>query len=158
MRNLPHILCFIFLVIASLSNSFSFHPTTAFVKTQNKYLGSPHSFSTSRHYYGDEHLPRLFSKLNSNTDLIEATSTTTTPDYASDLKKTALWISAALAFDSVIAVTKGSASAIEFASGYVLEYCLSVDNLFVFLVLFDYFNIKDKKMEEKVNAHPIKSI
>jgi predicted tellurium resistance membrane protein TerC len=35
---------------------------------------------------------------------------------------------------------------VEFASGYVLEQSLSVDNLFVFLILFDYFKIpKDKQ-------------
>ena len=36
----------------------------------------------------------------------------------------------------------GSAKALEFFSGYVIEKSLSVDNLFVFLMIFSYFGVK----------------
>ena len=67
--------------------------------------------------------------------------------YAADLKRTALWVAAAAGFAGVLAATKGVDSAVEFCSGYILEQCLSVDNLFVFLVLFDYFGVTRDKQD-----------
>ena len=67
-------------------------------------------------------------------------------DYGSELRRTGLWVAAAAGFAGVIGATKGVDSAVEFCSGYLLEQCLSVDNLFVFIVLFEYFKIsKDKQ-------------
>ena len=67
-------------------------------------------------------------------------------DYSEELKKTGLWVASAVGFAGIVAATKGVDSAIEFCSGYVLEQCLSVDNLFVFIVLFEYFKVsKDKQ-------------
>ena len=37
----------------------------------------------------------------------------------------------------------------------MLEQCLSVDNLFVFLVLFDYFSVRDKELQEKILGYGI---
>lgn len=48
-----------------------------------------------------------------------------------------------------IRIHVGSTSAIEFASGYVLEQSLSIDNLFVFLVLFDFFKV-EKSSQDRV--------
>jgi len=64
-------------------------------------------------------------------------------------------VGAAAIFSVGIAATLGTQSAIEFCSGYVLEQCLSVDNLFVFLVLFDYFSVRDKEMQEKILGYGI---
>lgn len=75
--------------------------------------------------------------------------------YAEDVKRTLAWVAAAAVFSLGVAATRGTQEAIEFCSGYVLEYCLSVDNLFVFLVLFDYFNVKDTAMREKVLGYGI---
>ena len=67
-------------------------------------------------------------------------------DYAAELKRTGLWVASAAGFAGIIGATKGIDSAVEFCSGYLLEQCLSVDNLFVFIVLFDYFKVtKDKQ-------------
>jgi hypothetical protein len=67
-------------------------------------------------------------------------------DYGKEVRRTALWVASAGGFAGIIAATKGVDSAVEFCSGYVLEQCLSVDNLFVFIVLFDYFKVtKDKQ-------------
>ena len=67
--------------------------------------------------------------------------------YAEDLKKTALWVAAAIGFAGILGATKGADAAVEFCSGYILEQCLSVDNLFVFLVLFDYFDVQREKQD-----------
>jgi len=75
--------------------------------------------------------------------------------YKKDVERTLAWVGAAAAFSVGIAYFLGTQEAIEFCSGYVLEYCLSVDNLFVFIVLFDYFNVKDEHMREKVLAYGI---
>ena len=72
-----------------------------------------------------------------------------------NVKRTLVWVALAAAFSVGIALTLGTQEAIEFCSGYVLEYCLSVDNLFVFLVLFDYFNVVDNASREKVLGYGI---
>ncbi len=54
---------------------------------------------------------------------------------------TAAWISIALAFGVVIFVTRGAARGTEFLTGYLVEYSLSVDNIFVFVLLFSFFAV-----------------
>lgn len=51
----------------------------------------------------------------------------------------ALWVSLAVIFGIGVWVFSGSAHAISYFSAYVVEESLSVDNLFVFLMLFTYF-------------------
>ncbi len=53
-----------------------------------------------------------------------------------------VWIALALAFNLGIYLTMGSAKALEFFSGYVIEKSLSVDNLFVFIMIFSYFGVR----------------
>ena len=52
-----------------------------------------------------------------------------------------VWVALALLFNAGVYVWKGSESALQFFTGYVIEKSLSVDNLFVFLVLFSYFKV-----------------
>jgi tellurite resistance protein TerC len=54
----------------------------------------------------------------------------------------AFWIALAFAFAGLIAFWQGRQLALEFVTGYVVEESLSVDNLFVFLVLFRYFKVE----------------
>jgi len=54
----------------------------------------------------------------------------------------ALWIALALAFAVLVLFWQGRQLALEFVTGYVVEESLSVDNLFVFLVLFRYFKVE----------------
>lgn len=56
----------------------------------------------------------------------------------------AVWISLALVFNYGIYLFMGKEKAIEFLTGYVIEKSLSIDNLFVFIMLFTYFNIESK--------------
>lgn len=53
-----------------------------------------------------------------------------------------IWVGLALAFNAGIYLTMGSGKALEFFSGYVIEKSLSVDNLFVFIMIFSYFGVK----------------
>ncbi|HAN77333.1 MAG TPA: hypothetical protein DCQ31_05930 [Bacteroidales bacterium] len=56
----------------------------------------------------------------------------------------AVWISLALVFNYGIYLFMGYEKAIEFLTGYVIEKSLSIDNLFVFIMLFTYFNVEPK--------------
>jgi tellurite resistance protein TerC len=58
---------------------------------------------------------------------------------------TTLLVIAATAFAAWIAIAKGRQPALEFAAGYAIEASLSVDNLFVFLVLFQGFRITPRR-------------
>ena len=52
-----------------------------------------------------------------------------------------VWILLALGFAGLIAHERGAGSALEFLTGYIIEESLSVDNLFVFLLIFSYFAV-----------------
>ena len=56
----------------------------------------------------------------------------------------ALWIALAAAFAALMFFWQGRQVALEFVTGYVLELSLSVDNLFLFLVIFRYFAVPDQ--------------
>jgi tellurite resistance protein TerC len=54
-----------------------------------------------------------------------------------------VWISLALLFNLGIYYFWGTEKALEFLSGYLIEKSLSVDNIFVFLMIFSYFAVPD---------------
>jgi tellurite resistance protein TerC len=51
------------------------------------------------------------------------------------------WIGLACAFAVLVYFRYGHATAVEFVTGYVIELSLSVDNLFIFLLIFRYFRV-----------------
>jgi tellurite resistance protein TerC len=53
----------------------------------------------------------------------------------------ATWVALALLFNVGVYAWFGSAKAIEFTTGYLIEKALSVDNIFVFVLLFSYFAV-----------------
>lgn len=53
-----------------------------------------------------------------------------------------VWITLALMFDVFVYLQFGKTQALEFLTGYVIEYSLSVDNIFVFILIFTYFSVK----------------
>ena len=55
-----------------------------------------------------------------------------------------VWIGLAAAFAVLELFWHGRAQALQFVTGYVIELSLSVDNLFVFLVVFRYFKVPDQ--------------
>ncbi len=56
----------------------------------------------------------------------------------------AMWIALAAAFAGLVFFWQGRQVALEFATGYVLELSLSVDNLFLFLLIFRYFSVPEQ--------------
>jgi tellurite resistance protein TerC len=56
----------------------------------------------------------------------------------------AVWITLALLFNLFVFFEFGKTKALEFLTGYVIEYSLSVDNIFVFILIFSYFAVKDQ--------------
>jgi tellurite resistance protein TerC len=62
--------------------------------------------------------------------------------HSTAVAATVLWVAAALAFALFIYRTLGSHLTTQYLAGYAIEESLSIDNLFVFLVLFRVFNIE----------------
>ena len=56
-------------------------------------------------------------------------------------QRTAIWIVLSLLFNLVVWKIRGPDKALEFLTGYVIEYSLSVDNIFIFVVIFQYFGV-----------------
>jgi tellurite resistance protein TerC len=67
------------------------------------------------------------------------------------LKWVIFWISIALLFNLGVYIKFGEQKAIEFLTGYIIEESLSVDNLFVFLILFRYFKIPPSYQRRVLN-------
>jgi tellurite resistance protein TerC len=57
---------------------------------------------------------------------------------------TAVWIFLALVFNAILYYWRGQQQALEFFTGYLIEKALSVDNIFVFIMIFTYFQIPTK--------------
>ena len=55
-----------------------------------------------------------------------------------------VWITLSLGFAGLILHLYGRQPALEFVTGYVIEYSLSVDNIFVIVLIFSYFRIPEK--------------
>jgi tellurite resistance protein TerC len=60
------------------------------------------------------------------------------------LIRCAMWFALAMAFAALIFFWQGRQVAIEFVTGYLVELSLSVDNLFLFLVIFRYFAVPEE--------------
>ncbi len=51
------------------------------------------------------------------------------------------WVTLAACFGGIIWFASGAQSALEYFTGYVIEYSLSIDNMFVFIMIFTYFAV-----------------
>lgn len=67
-----------------------------------------------------------------------------TPTYKEASIWSGVWVTLALIFSGVIFWHQGKQEGLEFLTGYVIELSLSVDNLFVFLLIFSYFKVPSK--------------
>jgi len=74
-------------------------------------------------------------------ELIYARRQGPTKIHSTSVAATVLWIAAALAFALFIFHTLGSHATTQYLAGYAIEESLSIDNLFLFLILFRAFNI-----------------
>jgi len=55
-----------------------------------------------------------------------------------------IWVVLSLSFAASIYLTMCKQRGLEFLTGYLIEYALSVDNIFVFVLIFTYFNVPEK--------------
>lgn len=60
------------------------------------------------------------------------------------LKQTLFWVSLALAFFVFMWIEEGQKPALEYLSAYLMEWSLSIDNIFVFILIFSAFSVKEK--------------
>jgi tellurite resistance protein TerC len=64
--------------------------------------------------------------------------------YREALIWSVVWISFAMIFASLVFWFQGAQRGLEFITGYLIELSLSVDNLFVFLLIFSYFKVPSR--------------
>src|SRR5215216_6194975 len=67
-----------------------------------------------------------------------------TVTYKESVIWSSVWISLAMIFAGVVFWHLGKQKGVEFLTGYLIELSLSVDNLFVFLLVFSYFKVPSK--------------
>ncbi|MBS1655898.1 MAG: tellurium resistance protein TerC, partial [Bacteroidetes bacterium] len=60
------------------------------------------------------------------------------------LLQTLFWVLLALAFFGFMWYEKGQEDAFEYLSAYLMEWSLSIDNIFVFILIFTYFKIQEQ--------------
>src|SRR6185295_7720501 len=56
----------------------------------------------------------------------------------------AIWVTLAAIFAAIVFWTQGHQRGLEFVTGYLIELSLSVDNLFVFILIFGYFKVPNR--------------
>src|SRR6202040_828928 len=56
-------------------------------------------------------------------------------------QRSALWVVLSLAFNALIWQWQGPQRGLDFLTGYLIEYSLSADNIFVFVLIFAYFRV-----------------
>jgi len=100
-------------------------------------------------YSNDDHTNSLLHMTSENsffepgggpTVILEPNSTST-EIYSRAITRTIQWVIASAIFGSILWSMYGHDTSYEFFAGYLVEQSLSVDNLFVFLLLFDYFKV-----------------
>jgi tellurite resistance protein TerC len=70
----------------------------------------------------------------------------TTISIRQALRQTFLWVLLALGFFIFMWVEEGQKLALEYVSGYLMEWSLSIDNIFVFILIFDAFKVKEQHL------------
>jgi tellurite resistance protein TerC len=60
------------------------------------------------------------------------------------LYQTFFWVTLALAFFIFVWIENGQTLALQYLSGYLMEWSLSIDNIFVFILIFSAFSVKEK--------------
>jgi tellurite resistance protein TerC len=56
-------------------------------------------------------------------------------------RRSLLWVVVSLAFNAVVWRVKGPHHGLDFLTGYLIEYSLSMDNIFVFVLIFTHFRV-----------------
>lgn len=71
--------------------------------------------------------------------------------YKQAIERTLLWVGLAVIFGAGLFIGVGPETSEEFFAGYLVEQSLSVDNLFVFLLLFEYFQVPLSSQDRVLN-------
>jgi len=71
--------------------------------------------------------------------------------HKKDIRRVLVWIGLAILFNLGVLYFEGHQKALEFFTGYLIEYSLSVDNLFVFIMIFTYFGVSDRQQHKALN-------
>jgi len=67
-----------------------------------------------------------------------------TISIATALKQTFFWVMLAMAFFIFMWIEEGQNIALQYLSAYLMEWSLSVDNIFIFILIFSAFKVKEK--------------
>ncbi|XP_055808000.1 thylakoid membrane protein TERC, chloroplastic isoform X2 [Solanum dulcamara] len=105
---------------------------------QGEELSNAESTSSSQKNNGTNDI-----KMSRNTFAVDEAEERTQPsgNYVSSVRTVALCVFSAVAFGVGVGFTDGVSKTSEFFAGYLLEQSLSVDNLFVFVLIFKYFKV-----------------
>lgn len=68
----------------------------------------------------------------------------TTVSIKKALLQTILWVALALLFFLFLWLQNGHVIAVEYLSAYLMEWSLSIDNIFIFILIFSFFGVKEK--------------
>src|SRR5687768_18036098 len=68
----------------------------------------------------------------------------TTVTIRKALYQTYFWVGLALGFFIFVWIKYGQTSGLEYLSAYLMEWSLSIDNIFVFILIFSAFSVKEK--------------
>ncbi|PPR80668.1 hypothetical protein GOBAR_AA40047 [Gossypium barbadense] len=96
--------------------------------------------SRSKGMEQEDHLSREEERRASNSYADSQEKLQKSEAYASSVKTVAFWVCSAVAFGVGLGLKEGVGKASEFFA-YILEQSLSVDNLFVFVLIFKYFKV-----------------
>lgn len=78
--------------------------------------------------------------------------------YKTAIRRTLFWVGAAIGYGFLLIFVAGPETSGEFFAGYLLEQSLSIDNLLVFLLLFEYFKVPMEYQNRVLNWGIIGSI
>ena len=60
---------------------------------------------------------------------------------SSAVRRSLIWVALSLGFNAIVWFSQGAEQGIDFFTAYLIEYSLSVDNIFVFVLIFAYFRV-----------------
>ena len=71
--------------------------------------------------------------------------------------KLAFWVTLSIIFNLFIYISRGKQAAVEYFGGYIIEMSLSLDNLFLFLMIFSSFGISLNISRKSIKIWNIRS-
>lgn len=90
--------------------------------------------------------------------VVASSDTSSADEYREAIKWTIITMTAAIAFGFGLIPFKGKHAAMDYFTGFLIEKILSVDNLFVFVMLFDYFKTPEEYQRKVLTIGIISAI